>query len=185
LDEVLRIFEAAIQNHGAYLIQARMDREEREAARRLREEQDLAYQESLRKDREKQLIQKEKEKEERRLRADEEDKRRKEQEIKDEKKRYQEMRIATLRPEPTSGDLTKIVFRLPDGSRSERKFLAEDTLEELYHFIDTQELHIESDNYVLCSNYPRKVFADRSSSVKDAGLFPNGMVIVEEVWEDE
>jgi hypothetical protein len=43
---------------------------------------------------------------------------------------------------------------------------------------------VESD-YDICSTYPRVMFKDDGVSIRDAGLFPSGSVVVEENPWDE
>jgi FAS-associated factor 2 len=47
-----------------------------------------------------------------------------------------------------------VAVRLPDGSRKERRFLAADTVCDVFDFVDTLESSGD-DNYSLVSNYPR------------------------------
>ena len=55
-------------------------------------------------------------------------------------------------------NVTKIAFRMADGSRVERRFASrESTLNDVYDFVDTLECVSET-KYSLVSNFPRKVF---------------------------
>ena len=56
----------------------------------------------------------------------------------------------------------------------------------LYHFAETLDLGIESETFQICSNFPRKVLS-RSATVtlKEAGLAPKAVLVVEEVWEGQ
>ena len=185
----------AIDLHGAQLIVERTERQERELNRRIREEQDRAYQESLRRDQERERQRREEEDQQRRALAEQEEQLRKQKELvlKQEEERSRKLKNVVLmkeelkrtlpdEPQPGPGiEIAKIVFRLPDGSRSERKFLATDTIEQLYHYASTLELHIDGYEFTIVSNFPRKRYEDRTQTLKDAGLYPTGMLVVEEV----
>jgi hypothetical protein len=59
--------------------------------------------------------------------------------------------------------------------------LEDDTVELLYHYVGTFDLHIESEEFALCSTFPRRRFSDRKQTLREAGLAPAGMLTVEEV----
>jgi FAS-associated factor 2 len=178
---VIEQLQHAIDEHGQEVAIARADKAERDLSRRLREEQNSAYQESLRRDQEKKRQQMAKEAETKRA-AEEEMRKLNDAEamVKRRLDKREEL-LRTLPAEPTSGARTKIVFRLPDGSRVSRQFLENDTVALLYHFAGTHDLHLEHDDFRLVSNFPRQEFNDRETTLKEAGLVPNGMVVVEEV----
>ncbi|KAI9355076.1 ubiquitin-related domain-containing protein [Zopfochytrium polystomum] len=155
-----------------------------EQARQIREQQDLAYQASLRADQEKEAkareererIQREKDEEERLKRQEEE-------RIEAKKKRKQALR-ESLPPEPaaTEPELARIGIRLPSGSRIIRRFRASDKVEALYDFVESLDLDpipIASD-IVIAKSFPRKVLSDRYATMRESGLFPNETVVVEE-----
>ena len=92
-------------------------------------------------------------------------------------------------PEPTADDetVTKVSMRLPNGTRLIRKFKAEDPVQALADFIEAQDLApipIESEVDIV-NTYPRKILSDYSQTLKDAGLYPNGAIIIEERVESE
>lgn len=180
VEDLMNKLTIAIEINGDELAMARSDRAEQELSRRLREEQDRAYLESLEKDKQKQ----------RTAEIERENEKRKLEELEREKRQEEERRMRiiknrerlreTMPQEPTSGKLVKVAFRLPDGSRVSRKFHETDTVELLYHFAGTHELHIDSEDFIICSNFPRKEFENRSLTLVEAGLSPAGMVVIEE-----
>jgi hypothetical protein len=124
IDEIVSRLMQAKEMNGASITAARAERMEREAARQIRREQDQAYQESLAKDREKErLVQAKKDKE--RLQAQNEQDRLKRKV----EKRQQLMDTLPAEPASATPNTTKVVFRLPDGTRAERRFLETDTVE--------------------------------------------------------
>ncbi|KAJ3089522.1 hypothetical protein HK102_006193, partial [Quaeritorhiza haematococci] len=163
--------------------------QEREQARRIREQQDEAYQASLRADQEKERraqeererLQREKEEEERKARE-------REEAIEARKRRKQEL-IATLPPEPDASEpeSTRLGIRMPSGERVVRRFRATDKIGLLYHFIETLDLSPLDDmaEIIVVNTFPRKEFTDMNVTIKEAGLFPSGSVIVEEKVGDD
>ncbi|KAF8066841.1 hypothetical protein FPV67DRAFT_1211834 [Lyophyllum atratum] len=118
---------------------------ERERDRRLREEQDLAFRETARRDRERiegKMEEERRQKESLRLEAEQEEKRRqREQERKREKERRVEWRrwerrVQAASREPEKG--MRVAVRLPTGGRVIRAFAPEQTLTALYAFVDAQ-----------------------------------------------
>ncbi|KAJ3125168.1 hypothetical protein HK098_000542 [Nowakowskiella sp. JEL0407] len=169
-------------------------------ARSIREQQDEAYQQSLLADQEKARKQKEekerleteKREEEERLAKIKEEEERLEREILNIKQRKLDRKAKLLRelePEPEQGvpEVSKISIRLPNGERLVRRFPADYKIEKLYDFIETQQLDpipIESE-FVVVNTYPRKEFRELSLTFKEAGLYPNGAIVVEEDIEED
>ncbi|TPX77378.1 hypothetical protein CcCBS67573_g01367 [Chytriomyces confervae] len=183
--------QVSLTRVDAVLRAVRDDRERHEQVRTLREQQDEAYNASLRADQEKARkaqeeatrVEKEKELEQQKLR---------ELENKREAKRLRKIELQqTLKDEPDASDSTdiaKIGIRLPGGDRLTRRFKASiATVQDLYDYVETQDLTpimLESDFEVI-NTYPRKVLSDRAQTLKDAGLYPSASVMVEEVDPDE
>ncbi|KAJ3214026.1 hypothetical protein HDU67_002170 [Dinochytrium kinnereticum] len=183
---------AAVSHHvnrfDTNLHAIRADRERQDQARSIREQQDQAYQASLRADQEKERKAQE---ERERIRKEKEEvelqQRERENKIDAKKRRKEELRM-NLAPEPplTVKEVAKISLRLPSGERVIRRFLADEKLEILYNFIeslDLSPLSIEAD-IVAVNTYPRKVLLDLSQTLREAGLYPNASLIVEEKDEE-
>ncbi|KAJ3325761.1 FAS-associated factor 2 [Boothiomyces sp. JEL0866] len=168
--------------------QARAEKREREAARSIREQQDLAYQQSLKADREKA----EKLKREQEIVAEKErqDKLKEiEIELKRQKKREYKLHLAQSLPnEPEQKDyVANLSIRLPNGSRLTRRFEADSKIKTLHDFIESNDLEpidILSE-FVIVNTYPRREYTDLNLTFKEAGLYPSAAVIVEEVFEDD
>ena len=166
------------------LVVARNERLERTANQRIREEQDAAYQESLRQDQEKQ-----------RLKAEAEAKQKREDELAaqreldaqhelEAKKKAKQEKMEMLPEEPRSGGpgVTTIVVRLPDGGRLQRRFRNEDRVCQLYDFVHGKDIGI--DDFTLLSSYPRRGIESSEMTLEKAGLSPNAMLFLQENEED-
>ncbi|KAJ3288561.1 FAS-associated factor 2 [Rhizoclosmatium sp. JEL0117] len=165
------------------LSNVRADRERHEQARILREQQEEAYNASLRADQEKaRRAQEEKE----RIAKEKEEEERKQQEILSRREQKAARKVflkENMAPEPETGEIAKIGIRLPNGERLTRRFRAvENTVQDLYDFVEAQDLtpiDLESEFEVI-NTYPRRVLLDKTQTIKDAGLYPNSSVMVEE-----
>lgn len=135
---------------------AQIERQERDT---IRQEQDEAYNQSLKADREKQLKR-------------EEEKRKKEEEIRLEKEESdRQARFinaltklkndinSKLPPEPSKDDIAKeksvkLVFKLPDGSRAQRIFNKTDKVKYLYWYVFS--LHEAPMQFKMTTNFPKR-----------------------------
>jgi len=180
-EELITRLTNLLEAHSTTIAITRADREERETNRRLREEQDRAYKESLALDQEKERKRKEEEKkkEEEKLAKEREEleKRMKEDQLKQDLERKRN----NLPSEPSSDDsksISKVRITLPNGTRLERKFLQTEKLSTLYDFVDINFLensHFEGE-YVLEKNYPKVRFSNRNMTLQEAGL--GGQVVL-------
>jgi hypothetical protein len=62
----------------------------------------------------------------------------------------------------------------------ERRFLATDTVALLYHFAGAQDLKTETDDILITTNFPKRVYEDREMTLEAAQLTPNAIVFVVE-----
>lgn len=135
---LLQRLRTIISDNEAFLVAARADREERSFNQALRQEQDVAYLESLRADQEKdekkrreRLLEEERLREIRELELAEERK-------KEEMTKKKQDAIKQVPPEPASDEIgiCRILIRLPQGQKLERRFHRTiHTLKDLYYFI--------------------------------------------------
>jgi FAS-associated factor 2 len=193
---------AAEDQHGMVLMAQRLELQEREFARRLREEQNQEYESSLAADRERDVLRQaereraeaealEAEREAQRQRMEVEAEERARQELLDALARRRAEGAAALGPEPEAGPGTALVrLRLPDGSSSQRRFLAGDPMSCVFRFVDSLDSTTFL-RYTLVSSYPRKVFSrdgeaddaaaavSDSVSLQDAGLVPQAALFVQ------
>ncbi|XP_020605014.1 FAS-associated factor 2-like [Orbicella faveolata] len=177
-----------IEDNEPALVVARADRQERTQAQQLRDEQDEAYYESVRADQEKERRKRE---EEDKKRLEEETKRKKEEARRDRAQSIAQDRLdRKLRipeePENSDPNSIRVLIKLPNGKRLERRFLKSHSLQALYDFVFCDE---ESPaEFVLVSNFPRKIYAFDSSNedqtLETAGIEANALLFVQNV-EDE
>lgn len=84
------------------------------------------------------------------------------------------------KPPQASASEGKIQFRLPDGSRIEGQFSAEQTMDDVVKFITSSKPDLDSRSIKLSQQYPRKVFspADYTASLAELNLLPRGALTV-------
>lgn len=120
----------------------------------LRQQQEAAFQESLRVDREKDRRRQE---EERQRQEEAREAERQEQERQDKLRQWEQHREDIRRnmpPEPESGDIVRVGLKFPSGARLERRFLLTDSLEFLYNVALTHDDCPQ--NFSIQAVYPRK-----------------------------
>lgn len=158
------------------------------ALQNLRQEQDEAYEESLRADRAKaEAVRAAQELErvhrESREAAEQAEALRSEQEH----QIFQELlqaKNAALPPQPQAGDpeSISIIIRMPDGSRYNRRFRKGDQLKVLFDFVDVESNGqiVKPASYQLVVPYPRKVLdASLHGSLAEMGLVDNQVLNVQ------
>ena len=202
--ELLTKLQNSIQQRNAELTQARQQRQEQQASRNIREEQNSAYERSLAQDRERARQRREaeaaKEQEEREERERVEAKVQKAQNI----LKWKRWRMQSLPGEPGSEDkmAVRISVRMPSGERLVRKFAGDADLEELYAFVECYDLLQDEDalsekevqepsDYVhrygfqLVSPMPREVYGlDDGGSIRSR-IGRSGNLIVEKTNHDD
>lgn len=146
-----------VRDNEAFIVAARADRAERHMNQTIREEQDAALQDALKQDQEKER--KKKEVEDKKKRDDEEEETRaKEEQNRKEKIAKAKIDCAeSIPPEPGKSEtgVIRIVIKLPEGQRLERRFLKTDSLKYLYYYVFC---HPESpDDFDITTNFPRRV----------------------------
>eukprot|EP01122_Echinamoeba_exundans_P004972 TRINITY_DN1516_c0_g2_i1.p1 TRINITY_DN1516_c0_g2~~TRINITY_DN1516_c0_g2_i1.p1 ORF type:complete len:362 (+),score=51.88 TRINITY_DN1516_c0_g2_i1:777-1862(+) len=70
--------------------------------------------------------------------------------------------------------VTKIVVRLADGSRLERRFLRTDDIASVYAWLASRAVQVAS--HVLVSSFPKKEFPPSVVTLADAGLAPSALL---------
>ena len=169
-EDLVEKFERVIGENEAYVVAARADREERLLNQEIRRQQDEAFQETLAADREKdrkkkeeaEKLQREKEEEERAIREEQE---------KIERIRRLKVELVTEVPEEPAAEhpeAVRLLIKLPDGQRLERRFVKSQSLKALYYFVFC---HPESpDEFDITTNFPRKVLKCKPEE-EDVGTF--------------
>lgn len=140
--------------------------------RLLRQEQERAYREVERQYLEQQRA---KQVEEDRARAEQE----REQQEAELLNQHKERLMDSIGLEPSPGqDVAEVVIRLPDGSRSIRRFMRNATLRQLIDYISTLD-NVPRQHEVV-TTYPTMVLQPTDDTVESAGLFPKAIVHVRE-----
>jgi len=157
-DDLVRRFSAVVADNEAFVVAARADRAERDMNQAIREEQDAAFQETLRQDRGKDRQKRVAEEEKRRVEAQAAAALRSAQDRQD-KIRRAKVDLASevpVEPDASSPDAARIVIKLPGGQRLERRFGRNShTLKHLFLYVFC---HPDSpDDFDITTNFPRKV----------------------------
>jgi len=165
-EPLIQRLQDLMRDNEAYLVIARTERQDRELTAALRREQDVAFEESLQEDREKER-KKQKEREE--IERKENEKREQEEAVVREINNIRRLKVEMvdeIPEEPAEGTegVHHIVVKLPQGSRLERRFLPTHSLKCLYYYIFC---HPDSpDRFSVTTNFPRKVIPCEPSEDK-------------------
>lgn len=207
-DEFLATLEEKIESHQPKLQSLILDRQEREVSRRLREEQDSAYERSLAADR-KREVEKQKLVQEHEKIEQEKQRKEKEKALAGQWKRWRaqeirnhidELQKRSTTSESSSGVARKtarVSLRLLSGERVVQQFDGEDTIESIYAFVECYDIlkqepdalddnskpegYEHSYHFQLIRPLPRKVL-DPSGAIKvhdEEAIWPNGSLVVE------
>jgi len=137
-----------------------------EEARRIREEQDREYEQSLRQD---QL--KDQKMWEKHQAAITKKKRRKE--------RMMKLQLnLPIPPKDLTQGVCSIVVRIPNGERIERRFYSNATVQNLIDFAEAMS-DFDSKDFQLVTSIPRKIYSDTEMTLESAGLIPKAVLILE------
>lgn len=194
--------QSAMSQHSAALERARASRNEQQATRNLREEQNSAYERSLAQDRER--ARQRREEEESRLRAEREAKAKIEAAQREARnlEQWRLWRAQSIPPEPTSStdEVTRVSIRMTSGERVVRKFRAEADMEELYAFVEcydtlssssTSSKVTEPEDYEhvyrfrLVSPMPRMVYELAGGDTIGSKIGRSGNLLVEPVGDED
>ncbi|XP_072257149.1 FAS-associated factor 2 [Pyxicephalus adspersus] len=174
-----------------YLVSERLEREERNQTQVLRQQQDEAYLASLRADQEKErkkrekLEQKRREEEEEQLRQLAEE--RKKRTLQEEKERRSE--CLPVEPQPDHPDSVKIIFKMPNDTRVERRFLFTESLSVIHDFLFS--LKETPEHFQIVANFPRRVLpclpteeAPVPPTLQEAGLSRSQLLFVQDLTDE-
>ena len=134
---VSQLRNAIVQNASA-LSRVRSTRAEQDATRRLREEQNSAYERSLAQDRERARQKREAESARQRAEKEAQEKAEAAERERRDLEQWRRWRASHIQEEPDQSikNTVRISIRLPSGERAVRKFFPNATLEELYAFVE-------------------------------------------------
>ncbi len=94
-----------------------------------------------------------------------------------------EKKRAALGPEPTEGEVCRIAVRLPQGGKPlQRSFLATDTLESVFDWVDVEGLLDPGATRLVQTRPKRRAYAypdDKGLTLAEAGLSGQVLLLVE------
>ena len=191
LDDILRMLTSVLEQYDGWINAVRRTVREAAANRQLMEDQDAAYQNSLRADEARELAALEEEQERieenRRLEAEE----RARQDLLAEEARLEQLRIEEeqrqaerdmqdllasrvrasqrISAEPSDGpDVISVTFRTVDSSRVTRRFNKTDSVELLYDFCRT--LESSPATFMLATPYPRRTLTNMQQELGELNI---------------
>lgn len=180
-----------MEANQTYLVSERLEREERNQTQVLRQQQDEAYLQSLRADQEKERKRREKQEQKRReeeevqlrLQAEE----RKKRNLQEEKERRSECLPAE--PESDHPDSLKIIFKMPNDTRVERRFLFTQSLSVIHDFLFS--LKEAPEHFQIVANFPRRVLPCLPTeegpvppTLQEAGLSRSQLLFVQDLTDE-
>ncbi|XP_068145236.1 FAS-associated factor 2 [Drosophila tropicalis] len=170
---LLRRLRAVVAANEVWLSQARADRLERNFTQTLRRQQDLAYEQSLLADEEKER-QKQRELDAIRQQQEAVEQERRAAEQRKENIARQKIELSRFVPTEPSVDAMgsiAVVFKLPSGKRLERRFRETDSVLEVYYFLFC---HPDSpDEFEITTNFPKRVLYSNADCNPAEGCFTN------------
>ncbi|KAM0254910.1 hypothetical protein ACHAQJ_006282 [Trichoderma viride] len=198
--------QAAMEKYGSDLNRVRAERAAQDFARSLRDEQDSAYERSLAIDRERA-----REKKEAAVAAAEAEKRALEEaetaaELAEKRRQWKSWRAPQILPEPPASDrkVVRVALKMPEdlgGERIVRRFAQHVPVEELYAFVECQDIlrgetledeKVEKpDGYEhkyefrIASTLPRVVYEPSATATMLETIGKSGNLIVEDLSDDE
>jgi hypothetical protein len=197
-DELHTNLVFALSRHTVSIAQADARRLQREEETILRQEQDREYQEALRLDQEREAQRRQEEEERQAEEKHQQEAVMAEENAKRQKIEQAQSLLAAGEPDASlpRTELSNIRITLPSGTRLQRRFRAEETMAHLRAFLviyfkDLGEQQTSSkpahviEHFSISTNYPRRTFhdapADNNMSLKDAGLVPQAVLMVQDV----
>jgi len=188
-----------VESHGPELLAQRLESEELVLNRQLREEQDVAFQQSLLEDQEKERrAQEEAQAAEaaKEVAAREEQLKLLQQQNKLNRKKILQSKIG-VEPAANTPDVSQLLIRLPDGSRLQRRFKVSQTLQDVFDYIESQCETLDfsnadaddnsnnnnnnnSNGYELVTQFPRQSYSDTSRTLLQLQLFPQASLFLQE-----
>lgn len=192
----------AIADQKPALEQVRATKDEQQASRNLRSEQNSAYERSLAQDRER--ARQKREAQAAQLRAEQEEKAAAEAEETKQRnvERWRLWRVQSIEaePSPTPKDVSRLSIRLTTGERVIRRFNSQAPLEELYAFVECYDVLRAGDSsgsaprpegykhefgFRLVSPMPRTVYDVDSPSTIGGSIGRSGNLIVESIGGED
>jgi len=184
-EALVQWIQDTVTDFEAFIVAARAERDERNLDREIRNEQEAAFAETLRRDQEREQRAREQEEVERREEEERERLRREELDRKDQIVKLKVELADQIPDEPEMGgeDTVRVLIKLPGGQRLERRFLLSHSLKHIYYFVFC---HPDSpDQFDIVTNFPRRTLPCKPSpsqpsppSLKEAGFGKSEMLFV-------
>ena len=205
-EQIIQRLSQQVTRQSTALERLRAERRERELAREIRQQQDDAYEQSLRADREKARQKKEEREAAERQKLELERIEAEKVAALERKERHLKFLFENLPEEPAAGEsgCARLSFKLWNGERVIRRFRGTEPIEHIYVFVETIEFRedgskagsqLEAEehvgytheyDFVLISPFPRTKITGRKKLIKDEpALWPSASLVVELVGEDE
>ncbi|GAA57478.1 FAS-associated factor 2, partial [Clonorchis sinensis] len=170
--DLIQQLTSIFEEHQGATIAARLDRREREAAARIREEQDLAYKQSLERDRAKLAAREEQQRNAALEAAEQARLRRRQDALKQARVNRRKRWRVCLPPEPeqNSPSTVQLSVKLPNGRRVHRTFRVNDSI--LYYFILSHDDAPE--NFEIQANFPKRLLPCQPEQESDLEDYIDG-----------
>ncbi|KAF5397561.1 hypothetical protein PHET_08981 [Paragonimus heterotremus] len=168
--DLIQQLNSILEDNQSATIAARFDRRERETVARIREEQDLAYQQSLEQDRAKCAAREAELRTAAAMAAQQAEAAKREETLKRARTARRARWRACLPPPPPADPSTtvRLSVKMPNGQRLSRIFSLTDSVKILYYFVLSHE---ESpDNFEIQANFPKRLLPcqpDDESDLED------------------
>ncbi|KAI8598366.1 hypothetical protein EDD21DRAFT_309492, partial [Dissophora ornata] len=205
-EQIIQRLSQQVTRQSTALEHLRAERRERELAREIRQQQDDAYEQSLRADREKARQKTEAREAAERQKLEQERIEAERVSALERKERHLKFLFENLPEEPAAGEsgCARLSFKLWNGERVIRRFRGTEPIEHIYVFVETIEFresgskassqtkaeehvsYTHEYDFVLISPFPRTKITGRTKLIKDEpALWPSASLVVELVGEDE
>ena len=175
---LLLLLQSALQRHQTVLAEQVARQWQRQEEVALRQQQDEEYQAALAADQERErLLQQAK-------RQEEEQQEREQLALREQEMRLQQAKDS-IRPEPDTTTMPSAMVRivLPSGQKINRRFHADDTIGTIRSFLTVyfHEHDIAIQNVRLSTNFPKQHYDDDAVELKEAGLVPQAVLMVQDL----
>lgn len=98
----------------------------------------------------------------------------------EEKKRKLDQKRLNLPTEPSRETANVfLAFKLPSGTRLQRRFEPKALVQTLYDFVDTQQEEVPMDEYDLVIPHPKRLLSEVDLSLSEVGIQSNTVILVQ------
>lgn len=182
-DELIEFLAQSLERHGQILDNARLEQQRHLETRQIREEQDVAFQRAVEEDRARleaaEQAEAARKEEETRLEREKEKAELERQRL----ERRRQLKLQEMEEEPLKGDrdIVTIAVRQSDGSRMERRFKKENSIRQVFDWLDICGVDIDK-IYLVC-NFPKRYFdytKDGHLKLEDVDRGPHLVFFIED-----